>query len=85
MKKIGEALHIGPNNKVIAKVSSPIRLGETVFDVRKKPIGIVLDIFGPVKAPYVEIEVKNQKPEKVINSPLYVLPKYKRLKGKRWR
>jgi len=85
LKKIGQVLHIGPGNRAIAKVEAPPKLGATVFDLKKKPIGIVLDIFGPVKSPYIEIEVKDRKPEKIVNYPLYVLPRSKRLKRKRRR
>jgi len=83
LKKIGQVLHIGPGNRAIAKVESPPKIGVTVFDFKKKPIGVVLDIFGPVKSPYIEIKVKNRKPEKIVNYPLYILPKSKHLKRKR--
>ena len=83
MKKIGQVLHVGPGNRVIAKVESPPKIGTTLFDFKKKPIGVVLDVFGPVKSPYIEIEVKGRKPEKIVNYPLYVLPRSKRLKRKR--
>jgi len=83
LRKIGEVLHIGPNNRAIAKVEDLPKIGATIFDIKKKPIGIVLDIFGPVKSPYIEIEVKDQNPKKIVGSPIYVMPKTKNLRGKR--
>lgn len=85
MKKIGEVLHVspGPGNRVIAKVDILPKLGAAVFDAKKKPIGIVLDIFGPVKSPYIEVEVEDKDPEKIVNSSLYILPKPKHVRGKR--
>ncbi|MBS7606377.1 MAG: Gar1/Naf1 family protein [Candidatus Bathyarchaeia archaeon] len=85
MKKIGEVLHVspGPENRVIAKVDVPPKLGATVFDAKKKPIGVVLDIFGPVKSPYIEVKVEEREPQKIVNSPLYILPKPKSVRGKR--
>ncbi|MEM2342017.1 MAG: Gar1/Naf1 family protein [Candidatus Bathyarchaeia archaeon] len=83
MKKIGQILHAGLGNRAIVKVESLPNLGATVFDIKKRPIGVVLDIFGPVKSPYVEIEVKDQNPKKMVGSPIYILPKTKNFKGKR--
>ncbi|MEM2091724.1 MAG: Gar1/Naf1 family protein [Candidatus Bathyarchaeia archaeon] len=83
MKKIGQALHVGPGNRIIAKIDFLPKIGSTVFDIKKRPIGVVLDIFGPVKSPYMEVEVVGDiDPNKIVNSPLYVLPKPKQLKGK---
>ncbi|MBS7648985.1 MAG: Gar1/Naf1 family protein [Candidatus Bathyarchaeia archaeon] len=83
MKKIGEVLHVGPGNRAIVKAEVLPKIGATVFDIKKKPIGIVHDIFGPVKSPYIEVEVKNQDPRKIVNSPIYIMHKTKHLKGKR--
>ncbi len=82
MKKIGQILYAGPGNKAIAKVEVPPDLGATVFDIRKKPIGVVLDVFGPVSSPYIEVEVKRQDPRKVINYQIFALPKSKHIKVK---
>lgn len=82
LKKIGQILHAGSGNKAIAKVDVLPDLGATVFDVRKKPIGVVLDIFGPVSSPYVEVEVKGQDPKKVVNYQIFTLPKSKHIKVK---
>ncbi|MCX8170428.1 MAG: Gar1/Naf1 family protein [Candidatus Bathyarchaeota archaeon] len=75
MKKIGQVLHTYFGNRVIAKVETPPKIGATIFDIRKKPIGVVLDIFGSVKSPYIEIKVKDQEAKKIINSPIYILSK----------
>ncbi|MBS7634313.1 hypothetical protein KEJ34_02280 [Candidatus Bathyarchaeota archaeon] len=83
LKKIGQILHAGPGNKAIAKVEVPPDLGATVFDIRKKPIGMVLDVFGPVSSPYIEVEVKGHDPKKVVNYQIFALPKSKHIKVKR--
>ncbi|MEM3955821.1 MAG: Gar1/Naf1 family protein [Candidatus Bathyarchaeia archaeon] len=81
MKEAGEILHVIKGNKVVAKVKFPLKLGLTVYDIRRKPIGQIIDIFGPVKSPYVEIDVGEQDPKKLVNSPIYILPKAKNVKG----
>ncbi|MEM1506949.1 MAG: Gar1/Naf1 family protein [Candidatus Bathyarchaeia archaeon] len=75
MKKIGQVLHIYLGNRAIAKVESPPKIGATIFDIKKRPIGVVSDIFGPVKSPYIEIRVRDQEAKKIVNSPIYILPK----------
>lgn len=83
MEEIGEILHILQGNRAIAKVKVAPKLGLTVFDIRRKPIGQIIDIFGPVKSPYIEIEVEGQNPENLVNSPIYISPKDRRIRGKR--
>ncbi len=83
LKKIGQILHIGPNERAIGKVKVVPNLGATVYDHRKKPLGTVVDIFGPVKSPYVEIEVTGYNPKKVVNFPLYISPNPRRFKKRR--
>lgn len=84
MKKIGEVFHVSPGseNRIIAKVDVLPKLGATVFDAKKKSIGVVLDIFGPVKSPYIEVKVEEGDPQKIVNSPLYILPKPKHIRGR---
>lgn len=82
MEEIGEILHVIKDDRAIAKVKVAPKLGLTVYDVRRKPIGQIMDIFGPVKSPYIEIEVKERDPKKLTNSPVYILPKTKSAKGR---
>ncbi|MEM1515562.1 MAG: Gar1/Naf1 family protein [Candidatus Bathyarchaeia archaeon] len=82
MEEIGKVLHIFCGNRAIAKVKVTPKPGSIVYDIRRKPIGRIIDIFGPIKSPYVEIEVKEQDPKKIVNSPVYVSPKDKDMRGK---
>ncbi|MEM4983021.1 MAG: Gar1/Naf1 family protein [Candidatus Bathyarchaeia archaeon] len=83
LEEIGEILHVVQGDRAIAKVKITPKLGLTVFDIRRKPIGRIVDIFGPIKSPYIEIEVEEQNPEKLVNSPIYISPKDRGMKGKR--
>lgn len=82
MEEIGEILHVLQGNRAIAKVKVTPKIGSTVYDRRRKPIGQIIDIFGPVKLPYVEIDVKGRSPQKIINSTIYILPKIKSIRGR---
>jgi rRNA processing protein Gar1 len=46
-----------------------------------KPIGKILDIFGPISSPYASVKPKIQEIGKFADKMLYVLPS-KRRKGK---
>lgn len=83
MEEIGEILHVIQGNRAIAKVKIAPKPGSTVFDVRRKPIGQIIDIFGPVKSPYIEIKVKELDPRKLVYSPIYISPRDKGVRGKR--
>jgi len=45
-----------------------------LFDENRKPVGRVFDVFGPVKSPYVEVDVKNEEASNLIGKMLYQLP-----------
>ncbi|MEM2111870.1 MAG: Gar1/Naf1 family protein [Candidatus Bathyarchaeia archaeon] len=83
MKEIGRVIHISPCGKAVVKAQKTPKIGEIVFDEKKKPIGRIFDVFGPIISPYVEVDVKN--PQEVVNSVLYVNPSPKRELNKKRR
>ena len=58
MKKIGKIL-FAKENKAIVKLNKPVKLGLKVY-LKNRVIGRVVDIFGPVDAPYAEIKLNNK-------------------------
>lgn len=81
MQRLGRVFRISPSRNIIIKVKTVPKIGERVVDENLKPVGKVFDIFGPVSSPYVAVKPTIQKPEKLTNRVLYVLPS-KRRKGK---
>ena len=79
MQRLGRALYISPNRSVIIKVEIVPKIGEKVVDENLKPVGKVFDVFGPVSSPYVAVRPTIQKPEKLINNILYLLPSKRRM------
>jgi RNA-binding protein len=63
---------------MIMTVENVPKIGETVVDENLKPVGKVFDILGPVSAPYVAIRPTIRDPEKMVNSPVYVIPSKRR-------
>ncbi len=58
MKKIGKILFV-KENKAVAKLSRPVKLGLAVYS-KNKVVGKIVDVFGPVSAPYAEIRLDDK-------------------------
>lgn len=82
MQRLGLVLHISPSRNIILKVEEPPKIGDTVVDEALRVIGRVSDIFGPVSSPYAVIRSTTQKPEKLVNHKLYVIPSKRRKERK---
>lgn len=57
MKVLGNILHIANSGKLIAKSSQTPPAGGLVFTDDKRKIGKVGDVFGPVKNPYISVNL----------------------------
>ncbi|RJS86623.1 hypothetical protein CW704_05160 [Candidatus Bathyarchaeota archaeon] len=83
MRRIGRVLHMSPSEKAVIKTSRPLRIGENVFDENKKFVGKVFDVFGPVRTPYVEVDVKNRRASDLVGKMLYQLPSKRKKRSKK--
>ncbi len=61
VRRLGYFLHKAPSGKLIVKMTGRKipRLGSRVVDSRGRFVGIVVDIIGPVRAPYAVVKPKN--------------------------
>ena len=57
MKKLGKVSHISNKGKIIVRSDNTPGFGLPVFGKDKKRIGIVQDVFGPTKTPYITVKV----------------------------
>ena len=84
MRRIGRILHVSPSRKAVIRTSRPPRIGEILFDVNKKPVGRVSDVFGPISSPYIEVDIRNVEASNLVGKMLYQLPsKWKKRSRKR--
>ncbi|TFF92667.1 hypothetical protein EU545_00095 [Candidatus Thorarchaeota archaeon] len=60
MRRLGKVLHISTRGSLILRTDKtpPIGKHAKVFDKKAREIGAVIDVFGPVKTPYVAIRPK---------------------------
>lgn len=55
------------------ETGKPLKEKSSVFNKENKRIGIVSEIFGPVKTPYITVKPeKGVKPEELVGEKLYV-------------
>jgi len=82
LQRLGRVLHVSQNRNIIIKIENIPKIGAKVIDENLKPVGKVLDIFGPVSSPYASLRPSTQGIGKSLDKILYMLPSRKR-KGKR--
>ncbi len=78
MKKLGKISHISNKGKIIVRSDNTPGFGLPVFGKNKKRIGVVQDVFGPTKNPYITIKVyakNSENIEKRVGETLFVSSK----------
>ncbi|MFX1243477.1 MAG: H/ACA ribonucleoprotein complex subunit GAR1 [Promethearchaeota archaeon] len=53
---MGKVLHFSAQGHIILRLTQVIRLGTRLFSNHSKPIGKVIDIFGPTSQPYATLK-----------------------------
>jgi RNA-binding protein len=66
LQGIGQVLHISAQGNVIARLNQAIRLGTRLFSINSKPIGRVIDIFGPTIQPFAALKPEAKITDAVI-------------------
>lgn len=72
-----------PSGKLILKAEFTPRIGDEILDKKLRKVGVVFDIFGPVKSPYVSVKPQVKDPTKFVGQILYARVDYRR--GRIWR
>jgi len=70
----GEITRVTDEGDMIGRFTHVPEMGTAVLDKRKRTIGKVTWIFGPVERPFVEIKTNNDSRKRVsiLNEPIYV-------------
>jgi RNA-binding protein len=59
--QVGTILHQAKSGRLVVKLSREVRPGASVFDDGKKKLGRVVELIGPVKAPYASVAVLSSR------------------------
>ncbi|ACS32976.1 Gar1/Naf1 family protein [Thermococcus gammatolerans] len=84
MKRLGRVSHYAKQGFLIIRTNWVPSLNDRVVDKDLTFVGIIKDVFGPVKAPFVAVKPRVKKPESYVGSVLYV-DNRNRKKGKETR
>jgi RNA-binding protein len=78
LRKLGVPHQISSSKNAITKINdtSIPKIGAIVVNEKLKPLGKILDIFGPVSSPYATIK-PFIKPKRLLNKTLYLKPSKK--------
>jgi len=66
-------LHVSGSGKLILRTKIRVKAGIRVFDEELKSVGRIVDLFGPVKNPYVSVEPAVDELERYVGRPLYIV------------
>jgi rRNA processing protein Gar1 len=74
LRRLGDILRQSKNRNLILKPKSgpPPGLGANIYDGKRRPLGVVVDVFGPVRSPYVEIRPFSADAEKLVGKGAYM-------------
>jgi RNA-binding protein len=71
--RVGTALHISRSSgNLIFKAENNAKIGDPVFNSGGKKVGLIFDIFGPVKTPFISVRPRIKDPEKLVGEPLFL-------------
>lgn len=84
MKVLGKVQDISHDGKLIIKSTIAPITGSLIFDNKKRCIGRIKRVFGPVNAPYITVEPADESTLlKMIGKQVYIEGVDKNAKGKR--
>ena len=78
MKRLGKVLHISKRGSIILRTDKtpPVGSRSIVLDKKAQEVGTIIDVFGPVKEPYVAIRPKQDfDTTKLVGQMLYLRKK----------
>ena len=75
MRRLGKVLHVSKRGSLIIRAEKTPPSGEraVVVDKAAEKVGSIVDVFGPVKTPFVAVRpLKGTSPEKYLGQILYL-------------
>ncbi|MGY5876284.1 MAG: Gar1/Naf1 family protein [Candidatus Thorarchaeota archaeon] len=75
MKRLGTVLHVSKRGSIIVRTDQSPSIGyhSVVLDKQANKVGTVVDVFGPVKEPYVAVKPDRKvDAERLIGQILYL-------------
>ena len=61
MLQVGSLLHQAKSGRLIVKLTNEVRPGAFLLDEKGRKLGKVVELIGPVRAPYASVAVVSSK------------------------
>lgn len=71
LQEVGEVLHIAKSGRVIVKLSQKVNPGDIFVDAKGKKVARVVELIGPVKAPYASAVLLTDRTKKYVGTKVY--------------
>jgi rRNA processing protein Gar1 len=69
---IGTAMHVSKSTgQLIVKAREEASIGDFVYDLKRKRVGVVFDFFGSVESPYISVK-PHSDPSGLVGAELFV-------------
>jgi RNA-binding protein len=78
LRRLGKVLHISKRGSIILRTDKtpPVGNRSIVLDKKAQEVGTIIDVFGPVKEPYVAVRPKRDlDASKLVGQMLYLKKK----------
>jgi len=78
LRRLGKVLHISNRGSIIIRTEKtpPVGRQTIVMDKKAQEVGTIIDVFGPVKNPYVAFKPnRGYNPQKLVGQMLYLYKK----------
>lgn len=78
LRKLGKVLHVSKRGSLILRTEKtpPVGPDTVVMNKKAEEIGSILDVFGPVKSPYVSVRPKEKSGmDEYVGQTLYFFKK----------
>jgi RNA-binding protein len=74
LKGVGEVMHLAKSGRLIVRLQDQgryIKSGELLIDSNGKRIGKVIEVIGPVNAPYASVAPSTDRVKKIIGTSVF--------------
>lgn len=85
MQEVGEVLHLASSGRVIIRLSKPLKDGQIIVDNSGTKVAKVLEMIGPVDAPYASAIPLTNNIKRHVGKTVYIVEESPAMKPKRFR
>ncbi len=85
MQEVGEVLHLASSGRVIIRLSKPLKDGQIIVDNSGTKVGKVLEMIGPIDAPYASAIPLTNNIKRHVGKKVYIVEESPAMKPKRFK